>query len=87
MLGLRLEGDAAAVVELDVVALSKLAAELDVVCGGTDAESTIEALIERRAAARVERDFAFSDRIRDELAALQVALEDTPDGTRWSVET
>ena len=87
VLGLRLEGDAAAVVELDVVALSKLAAELDVVCGGTDAESTIEALIERRAAARAERDFAFSDRIRDELAALQVALEDTPDGTRWSVET
>ena len=87
VLGLRLEGDAAAVVELDVVALSKLAAELDVVCGGTDAESTIEALIERRAAARAERDFAFSDRIRDELAALQVALEDTPDGTHWSVET
>ena len=86
VLGLRLEGGAAASVELDVVALSKLASDLAVVCGGTDADSTIEALIERRAAARAERDFALSDRIRDELAALHVALEDTPDGTRWSVD-
>jgi cysteinyl-tRNA synthetase len=84
VLGLRLEEDDAAD-SLDAVALSKLAAELEVVCGGTDATSTVEALIERRAAARAERDFALSDRIRDELAALGVVLEDGAEGTRWSV--
>jgi cysteinyl-tRNA synthetase len=84
VLGLRLEEDDAAD-SLDAVALSKLAAELEVVCGGTDVTSTVEALIERRAAARAERDFALSDRIRDELAALGVVLEDGAEGTRWSV--
>jgi cysteinyl-tRNA synthetase len=76
--------DAAAL--LDAVALSKLAARLDVSCGGTDAASTIEALIDRRAAARKDRDFALADRLRDELAALGVVLEDSADGTRWSVK-
>jgi cysteinyl-tRNA synthetase len=84
VLGLRLEEDDATAT-LDAVALSKLAAELEVVCGGTDVTSTVEALIERRAAARAERDFALSDRIRDELAALGVVLEDGAEGTRWSV--
>jgi cysteinyl-tRNA synthetase len=83
VLGLSLqERDASAL--LDAVALSKLAARLEVVCGGTDVESTVQALIERRTAARAERDFALSDRIRDELAALGVVLEDGPQGTRWS---
>ena len=85
VLGLGLEGTVSAV-ELDAVALSKLASELQVVCSGTDAASTVEALVERRTAARAERDFALSDRIRDELAALHVTLEDRPDGTRWSVD-
>jgi cysteinyl-tRNA synthetase len=84
VLGLRLEEDDATAT-LDAVALSKLAAQLEVVCGGTDVTSTVEALIERRAAARAERDFALSDRIRDELAALGVVLEDGAEGTRWSV--
>ncbi|GMU41969.1 MAG: cysteine--tRNA ligase [Chloroflexota bacterium] len=85
VLGLTFEGpDASAA--LDAVALSKLAASLEVVCGGTDVESTMEALIERRKAARAERDFALSDRIRDELGALGVVLEDGPQGTRWSVK-
>jgi len=84
VLGLRLEEDDVTAT-LDAVALSKLAAELEVVCGGTDVTSTVEALIERRAAARAERDFALSDRIRDELATLGVVLEDGAEGTRWSV--
>ncbi len=53
-------------------------------CGGSDVESTIEALIERREAARGDRDFALSDRIRDELAELGVVLQDTAEGPRWS---
>jgi cysteinyl-tRNA synthetase len=42
-----------------------------------------DVLLEQRAAARAARDFASSDRLRDELAELGVAVEDTPDGQRW----
>jgi len=84
VLGLRLDGSGAAVVELDAAAFAKLASDLGVVYSGTDAASTIDALVVRRTAARGKRDFALSDRIRDELAALGVALEDTADGPRWS---
>jgi cysteinyl-tRNA synthetase len=43
----------------------------------------IEARIAERRQARRARDFARSDAIRDELAAVGVLLEDTPEGTRW----
>jgi cysteinyl-tRNA synthetase len=43
----------------------------------------IDARVAERDAARARRDFAEADRIRDELAAEGVTLEDTPDGTRW----
>jgi cysteinyl-tRNA synthetase len=39
-------------------------------------------LLERRAAARAARDFAASDALRDELAALGVEVRDTPDGQK-----
>jgi cysteinyl-tRNA synthetase len=41
------------------------------------------ALLGAREAARAARDFAASDRLRDELAALGIAVEDTRDGQRW----
>jgi cysteinyl-tRNA synthetase len=45
----------------------------------------IEKLLEARRAARASRDFARADAIRDELAAMGIAIEDGPQGTRWKV--
>jgi cysteinyl-tRNA synthetase len=47
--------------------------------------SEIDALIEQRAHAKKSRDFATSDRIRDELTARGVLIEDTAQGTRWRI--
>jgi len=53
------------------------------------AEAALGTLIERlladRAAARAAKDWAASDRIRDELAEAGITIDDTPAGSRWSL--
>ncbi len=49
-------------------------------------DAEIEALIEQRAQARKNRDFATADRIRDELKSRNIILEDTPQGVKWHIE-
>jgi cysteinyl-tRNA synthetase len=50
---------------------------------GAELEPSLVALLDARTAARAARDFAASDRLRDELAAKGVTVEDTRDGQRW----
>jgi cysteinyl-tRNA synthetase len=47
------------------------------------AAADIDALVAARKAARQAKNFAESDRIRDELLARNVVLEDGPKGTTW----
>jgi cysteinyl-tRNA synthetase len=49
-------------------------------------QGLIRLLVEMRAKARIEKNYTESDRIRDELAKLGIALEDRADGTVWKVE-
>ena len=46
-------------------------------------DSDIEALIQARTEARQTKNWAEADRIRDELKALNIILEDTPQGVKW----
>ena len=46
-------------------------------------DEEIEAMIEKRQAARKERNFALADQIRDELLQKGIILEDTREGVKW----
>ena len=48
-----------------------------------ESDPRIDAAVAEREAARASRDFATADRIRDELLAEGIVIEDTPDGPVW----
>ena len=80
--------DEGAVDAAGAAAVSAALAEADRVLGILPASpevlpAEVEAQIAARNAARQRRDFAEADRIREDLAARGIVLEDGPSGTRW----
>ena len=56
--------------------------------GGAEAsalDALVQSMLHQRAQARADKDWAAADRIRDAIAAAGITLEDTPDGTHWSL--
>ena len=49
-------------------------------------DALVQRMIAQRAEARAEKDWAAADRVRDALTAAGITLEDTPDGTHWSID-
>ena len=59
--------------------------------GGADKSSEVigslmNIILEQRSAARANKDWAASDRIRDELAAAGIRVKDSKDGVSWTIE-
>lgn len=57
--------------------------------GGAEAsalDTLVNTMIDQRAQARADKDWAAADRIRDAIAAAGITLEDTPAGTHWSID-
>jgi len=60
--------------------------------GGDDVRLTaavdalVAGLLEQRAQARAEKDFARADAIRDQITAAGILVTDTPEGPQWSLE-
>ncbi|HEY6545383.1 MAG TPA: DALR domain-containing protein, partial [Dokdonella sp.] len=48
-------------------------------------EAEVQRLVDARVAAKKAHEFAEADRIRDQLAAMGIAIEDTAQGPRWKV--
>ena len=73
---------------LDVLALNPQDARWQSASGGpatTALDTLVQTMITQRADARAAKDWAAADRVRDAIAAAGITLEDTPDGTHWSI--
>ena len=72
----------AALLGFDLAAFSAAAEGQEI---SADLRAQIEALVEQRLAARRAKNWAESDRLRGELAALGVAVKDSKDGATWEL--
>jgi cysteinyl-tRNA synthetase len=48
-------------------------------------DTLVAGLLDEREAARAAKDWARADAIRDRIAAAGIAVEDTPDGPKWTL--
>ena len=80
------EGAGKTAIEAAITLFDELTGVLGLVYNrkSNDLDAEVEALIEERTAARKARDFAKADAIRDQLKAMGIVLEDTPQGVKWS---
>jgi cysteinyl-tRNA synthetase len=87
---------AAAVAEAEVRAMTEVlgvdprSPEWRSTSGDGSTERALDALVmrlvEERRVARGNKDFATADRIRNDLSAVGIVIEDTPSGTHWSID-
>lgn len=49
-------------------------------------QGVMEVILEIRKEAKAKKDFATSDKLRDELAKNKITIKDTKDGVNWSIE-
>ena len=49
----------------------------------SDADAEVQQMVEARDQARADRNFAKADELRDQLQAMDIVLEDSPNGTIW----
>ena len=71
--------------EFDCVLSLDLTKEVEAGEVDADLAAYVEEMIEKRKAARREKDFARADAIRDELLQKGVEIKDTREGTTWSI--
>lgn len=69
-----------------VLSLDLLSGEKQQNTESNTADAEIDALIEKRTQARKNKDWATADAIRDQLKALHIVVEDTPNGIKWRYE-
>ncbi|MGH3870522.1 MAG: cysteine--tRNA ligase [Pseudonocardiaceae bacterium] len=73
-----------------VLGLDPLADQWRSTSGSDAASAALTVLVDRllvdRAEARIRRDYATADALRDQLLAAGIAVEDTPDGPVWTVK-
>ena len=77
-----------AIIEQSLALIRELGAPMGILQKSTKVslEEEIERLIEERQKARKEKNWALSDKIRDDLKARGIVLEDTPQGVRWFIK-
>ena len=69
-----------------VIEILGLQPQVDVNAGSNVVDGLMELILEIRKNARANKDWATSDKIRDDLARINITVKDTRDGATWSLE-
>ncbi len=69
-----------------IIDILGLLPETDPTAGIQLVDDLMQVILEIRKNARTNKDWATSDKIRDELARVKISVKDTKDGASWSIE-